>query len=182
MGEATAAMAAAEPALSHLAIEVYQPGLAQLLMRIHDAEVDNVRLLRGDAVDVLRELIEPDSLAGIRIFFPDPWPKTRHHKRRLVKPDFVRLAASRLAPGATLHLATDWADYAEQMRTVCAAEPSLRAAGADGQDVIPRPSWRPVTKFELRARQEGARCGICLYERTPADAHADHTVADRVDA
>ena len=132
MGECIVAMGAAEPGQSQLAIEVYQPGLAQLLMRIRDAGVDNVRLLRGDAVDVLRELIKPDSLAGIRIFFPDPWPKQRHHKRRLIQRDFVKLAASRLAPSATLHLATDWADYAEQMRAVCAAEPALRAAGAEG--------------------------------------------------
>jgi tRNA (guanine-N7-)-methyltransferase len=187
MGEATAAMAAAEPELSHLAIEVYQPGLAQLLMRIREAGMDNVRLLRGDAVSVLREWIEPDTLAGIRIFFPDPWPKTRHHKRRLVQPDFVRLAASRLAPGATLHLATDWADYAEQMRTVCAGEPSLRATGPDRTGVIPRPPWRPMTKFELRAREEGRPVWDLRYERAMADAHADQaaadqTVADRVEA
>jgi tRNA (guanine-N7-)-methyltransferase len=182
MGEATVATAAAEPGLSYLAIEVYQPGLSQLLMRIREAEVDNVRLLRGDAVQVLRALIEPGSLAGIRIFFPDPWPKTRHHKRRLVQPDFVRLAASRLAGGATLHLATDWADYAEQMRTVCAGEPSLRAAGADGRDVIPRPPWRPVTKFELRARQQGRPVWDLLYQRTPAGSPVDQAVADRVDA
>ncbi len=182
MGEATVAMAAAEPGLSHLVIEVYQPGLAQLLMRLREAGVDNVRLLRGDAVPVLRELIEPDSLTGLRIFFPDPWPKTRHHKRRLVQPDFVRLAASRLAPGATLHLATDWTDYAEQMRAVCAAEPALRAAGAEGSDVIPRPSWRPLTKFELRAQREDRPVWDLLYERTPADTPAGHGVADRVEA
>ncbi|MGH3585969.1 MAG: tRNA (guanine(46)-N(7))-methyltransferase TrmB, partial [Pseudonocardia sp.] len=103
MGESTAALAAASPDVDHLAVEVYEPGLAQLLMRMAQAELTNVALLRGDAVALLRERVPPASLGGIRIFFPDPWPKRRHRKRRLVQPNFVALAASRLAPGATLH-------------------------------------------------------------------------------
>ncbi len=152
MGETTAALAAAEPDVDHLAVEVYEPGLAQLLMRIAAAGLTNQRLLRGDGVTLLTEAIAPASLDEIRIFFPDPWPKRRHHKRRLVQPDFVRLAASRVREGGRIHLATDWPDYADQMRSVCAAEPSLRPLGALGTDGWPvRPAWRPLTKFERRA-------------------------------
>jgi tRNA (guanine-N7-)-methyltransferase len=165
MGESTAALAAAAPELNHLAVEVYQPGLAQLLMRIRDRQLSNLRLIRGDAVRVLRELIEPDSLAGIRVYFSDPWPKRKHHKRRLVQPPFVTLAATRLRPGGTLHLATDWAHYADQMYTACQAEPLLvnTAPGAVGW--TPRPDWRPLTKFEQRARAEGRAVRDLIYAR-----------------
>ncbi|MFC5996066.1 tRNA (guanosine(46)-N7)-methyltransferase TrmB [Pseudonocardia hispaniensis] len=155
MGESTAALAAAEPDVDHLAVEVYEPGLAQLLMRAAQAGLTNLQLLRGDAVELLCACVPPDSLDGIRIFFPDPWPKRRHHKRRLVQPPFVALAASRLRPGATVHLATDWADYADQMRAVCAAEPLLRNAADTPDGWTPRPGWRPMTKFEQRAVAEG---------------------------
>ena len=152
MGETTAALAAAEPDDDHLAVEVYEPGLAQLLMRIADAGLTNQRLLRGDAVTLLSDALGPESLDEIRIFFPDPWPKRRHHKRRLVQPDFVRTAVSRIRGGGRLHLATDWPDYAEQMRTVCSAVPALRPLGAQAADGWPeRPAWRPLTKFERRA-------------------------------
>lgn len=152
MGETTAALAAAEPHLNYLAIEVYEPGLAQLLLRAEALGLTNLRLLRGDAVTALADHVEPGSLAGVRIFFPDPWPKKKHHKRRLVQPGFVALVASRLAVGARLHLATDWASYADQMLAVCSAEPLLRNQFTDW---APRPDWRPVTKFETRARAEG---------------------------
>lgn len=165
MGESTAALAAAAPAIDHLAVEVYQPGLAQLLMRIRELGITNLRLLRADAVKVLTEHVAPDSLHGIRLYFPDPWPKRRHHKRRLVQPSFVALAASRLAPGGTLHLATDWQHYADQMRVVCDAEPALRPDRAPGQDWTPRPPWRPLTKFEQRAGQEGRPVRDLLYTR-----------------
>jgi tRNA (guanine-N7-)-methyltransferase len=166
MGESTAAMAAAAPDVDHIAVEVFEPGLAQLLMRIADAGTANVALLRGDAVALLRERVPEASLTGIRIFFPDPWPKRRHRKRRLVQPEFVALAASRLATGGTLHLATDWDDYATQMRAVCSAEPLLEntAAGEPG-GWTPRPQWRPVTKFEQRARVEGREVHDLLYRR-----------------
>jgi tRNA (guanine-N7-)-methyltransferase len=156
MGETTSRLAAAAPELNYLAVEVYQPGLAQLLLRAEALGLANLRLLRGDAVDLLTDHVEPGALAGMRIFFPDPWPKKRHHKRRLVQPEFVALAASRLAPGAVLHLATDWAEYADQMMEVLSAEPLLRNqhAGEPG-GWAPRPSWRPVTKFETRANEEG---------------------------
>lgn len=162
MGETTSRLAAAAPELNYLAVEVYQPGLAQLLLRAEAMELANLRLLRGDAVDLLTDHLRPDSLAGLRIFFPDPWPKKRHHKRRLVQPEFIALAASRLAPGAVLHLATDWADYAEQMLAVLSAEPLLRNAH-DGW--APRPDWRPVTKFESRANAEGRISRDLMFHR-----------------
>jgi tRNA (guanine-N7-)-methyltransferase len=165
MGESTAAMAAAAPDVDHLAVEVYQPGLARLLIRIRDQGLTNLRLLRGDAVRVLRDHLEPGSLAGIRVYFSDPWPKRRHHKRRLIQPGLVALAASRLVPGGTLHLATDWAQYAEQMREICDAEPLLRNTAPDG-GWTPRPPWRPLTKFEQRALAEGREVRDLLYSRT----------------
>jgi len=162
MGETTAALASAAPEVNYLAVEVYPPGLAQLLMRAEEAGLANLRLLRGDAVDLLRDHVPPGALAEVRIFFPDPWPKKRHHKRRLVQPEFVGLVASRLSMGGRLHLATDWENYAEQMLAVCSARPELRNAYPDW---APRPSWRPVTKFESRARQEGRASFDLIYER-----------------
>jgi len=173
-GESTAAQAAAAPEVDHLAVEVFEPGLAQLLMRVEEAGLTNLRLLRGDAVDLLRERVPSASLAAIRIFFPDPWPKRRHHKRRLVQPEFAALAASRLAPDGTLHLATDWADYAAQMHEVCTAEPLLENVTTDPDGWTPRPPWRPITKFERRARAEGREVRDLLFRRvakvpTPPD-------------
>ena len=156
MGETTSRLATAAPELNYLAVEVYQPGLAQLLLRAEALELTNLRLLRGDAVDLLERHIAPGSLAGLRLYFPDPWPKKRHHKRRLVQPAFVALAASRLAPGAVVHMATDWADYADQMMEVLSGEPLLRNQHPDEPGGwAPRPRWRPVTKFESRANDEG---------------------------
>ena len=176
MGESTAALAAAAPDVDHIAVEVYEPGLAQLLMRIADAGLTNVVLLRGDAVALLEERVPPGSLAGMRIFFPDPWPKRRHRKRRLVQAEFVALAASRLEPGGLLHLATDWDDYATQMRAVCDAEPALENTAADRPGGwTPRPEWRPVTKFEQRARLEGRTVRDLVYRSRHAEAPRDHT-------
>ena len=164
-GESTAVQALAAPEADHLAVEVFEPGLAQLLMRIDEAAVANLRLLRGDAVELLREAVPLASLTTVRVYFPDPWPKRKHHKRRLVQPEFVALVASRLVPGGTLHLATDWADYALQMREVVSAEPLLEntATGPDGW--APRPSWRPLTKFERRALAEGRDVRDLLLRR-----------------
>ncbi|MGH3979799.1 MAG: tRNA (guanosine(46)-N7)-methyltransferase TrmB [Pseudonocardiaceae bacterium] len=164
MGESTTAMAAARPDLDHLAVEVYKPGLAQLLLRMEAAGITNLRLLRGDALDLLADHVAPGTLHGVRVFFPDPWPKRRHHKRRLVQPGFVSLVASRLEVGGTLHLATDWEGYAEQMLTVCSAEPALRNTSQQGW--TPRPAWRPVSKFEQRARAEGRVVRDLLLTRT----------------
>jgi tRNA (guanine-N7-)-methyltransferase len=163
MGESTAAMALEAPDVDHFAVEIYQPGLAQLLLRIEQAEISNVRLLRGDAYTVLHEHVAASSLHAVRIYFPDPWPKRRHHKRRLVRPELVALVTSRLAVGATLHLATDWEPYAQEMLAACTAEPGLRNTASHG--FATRPAWRPVTKFEQRARDEGRVVRDLLFAR-----------------
>jgi tRNA (guanine-N7-)-methyltransferase len=175
MGESTAAMAAAAPEVDHVAVEVFEPGLAQLLMRVQDAGLTNLALLRGDAVALLREHVPQGSLDGVRVYFPDPWPKRRHRKRRLVQPGVVALVASRLRPGGTLHLATDWADYATQMRAVCSAEPLLHNTAAPGSEGwTERPDWRPVTKFEQRARVEGRAVHDLLFRRGSSGPPSDH--------
>lgn len=152
MGDATASIAAATPQCDFIGIEVHPPGVGALLQRLDAGGLRNVRIVQHDAVAVLHEMIAPGSLAGAMVFFPDPWPKKRHHKRRLIQPPFVALLASRLAPGATLHLATDWAPYAEQMLQVLGAEPAL-ANTVDG--FAPRPAHRPLTKFEQRGQRLG---------------------------
>ncbi|HEX2132033.1 MAG TPA: tRNA (guanosine(46)-N7)-methyltransferase TrmB [Actinophytocola sp.] len=162
MGETTARLAQAAPELNYLAVEVYPPGLAQLMMRAETMGIENLRLLRGDAVVLLERHVPAGSLHGVRIFYPDPWPKKKHHKRRLVQPSFVALVASRLEPGGRVHLATDWADYAEQMLEVLSAEPLLRNV-YDGW--APRPSWRPLTKFESRAEEVGRTSRDLVFER-----------------
>lgn len=151
MGETTAQIAAANPGVNYLAVEVYPAGLGALMGRLQTQALNNVRVLAQDAVLVLNQMIAPGSLAGVHIFFPDPWPKKRHHKRRLVQPGFVSLLATRLAPGGTLHCATDWLPYAEQMLSVLSAEPLLRnTSPAPDPGWYPRPAWRPLTKFERR--------------------------------
>jgi tRNA (guanine-N7-)-methyltransferase len=166
MGETTAALAKAAPELNYLAVEVYPPGLAQLMMRAEAMDIENLRLARGDAVVLLDEHVAADSLHGVRIFYPDPWPKKKHHKRRLVDGEFVALVASRLEPGGRLHLATDWENYAEQMREVLDAEPLLRNVHADQPDGwAPRPPWRPMTKFESRAEEAGRISRDLVFER-----------------
>ncbi|USX56845.1 tRNA (guanosine(46)-N7)-methyltransferase TrmB [Lentzea sp. HUAS12] len=163
MGETTSQLVAAAPELNYVAAEVYKPGLAQLLLRAeHLGGLDNLRVLRGDAVVLLTDHIAPASLHGVRIFFPDPWPKKKHHKRRLVQPEFVSLIASRLEPGGVLHLATDWENYAEQMLEVCSGERLLTNV-YDGW--APRPDWRPVTKFEQRAVNEGRVSHDLMFRR-----------------
>jgi tRNA (guanine-N7-)-methyltransferase len=162
MGETTALLSQAEPDVNYVAVEVYEPGLAQLMLRVEGLGIQNLRLLRGDAVTVLERHIAPGSLHGVRIFFPDPWPKKKHHKRRLVQPEFVALVASRLRVGGRLHLATDWESYADQMLAVCTAEPLLRN---EFDDWAPRPDWRPVTKFETRARAEDRISRDLMFQR-----------------
>ncbi len=152
MGETTALIAQARPENNYLGIEVHTPGVGSLLKRIAEERLANLRTIQHDAVEVLEHMIAAASLAGAHIFFPDPWPKKRHHKRRLIQPDFVRLLASRLAPGAYLHAATDWEEYAEQILAVFGAEPSL-VNTAPG--FAPRPDYRPQTKFESRGLKLG---------------------------
>ena len=166
MGETTSQLAAAAPELNYVAVEVYDPGLGQLMLRAEKLGVENLRLLHGDAVVLLTEHVEPGSLHGVRLFFPDPWPKKKHHKRRIVSPSFAALVASRLAPGGTFHMATDWENYAEQMLEVCSAEPALRNRYADEPGGwAPRPEWRPVTKFEQRADVEGRVSHDLIFEK-----------------
>jgi len=148
MGETTVQIARAHPETDFLAIEVHAPGVGSLLRRIEAEGLANLRVIRHDAVEVLSRMIADGSLAGIHLFFPDPWPKKRHHKRRLVQPEFVSLAARKLAPGAYLHAATDWPDYAEQMLAVLSAEPLLENTAAR---FAARSGHRPQTKFERRA-------------------------------
>lgn len=152
MGETTARIAADNPATNYLAIEVHAPGVGSLLRQLEEARLGNVRIVQHDAVEVLRDMVPADSLAAIHVFFPDPWPKKKHHKRRLVQPPFASLAASRLAPGGMLHVATDWQEYAEHVLGVLSATESLENT-AEG--FAPRPATRPETKFERRGLKLG---------------------------
>ncbi|SMP59696.1 tRNA (guanosine(46)-N7)-methyltransferase TrmB [Noviherbaspirillum suwonense] len=152
MGGTTAAIAAAMPDSNFLGVEVHTPGVGSLLKLIGEQELRNLRLIQHDAVEVVNHMIAPRSLAGVHVFFPDPWHKARHNKRRLIQPAFVALLASRLAPGGYLHCATDWEDYATQMLDVLGADPSLENTAAG---YAPRPSYRPVTKFENRGLKLG---------------------------
>ena len=157
MGEGLVETATAHPDTDFLGVEVHTPGVGALLKQIGERGLTNVRVIQHDAVEVLERMIAPDSLAGVRVFFPDPWHKKRHHKRRLIQPPLVALLASRLAPGGFMHLATDWQDYAEQMLAVLSAEPLLANTGTD---FVPRPDTRPLTKFE----QRGIRLGHGVWD------------------
>jgi len=159
MGESTAAIALAQPERNFLGVEVYPAGVGSLLRQIDEAGLSNLRIIQHDAIDVLMHMILPASLAAVHVFFPDPWPKARHHQRRLIRPEVVALIASRLAPGGVLHCATDWAHYALQMLEVLSSEPLLEnTAGevrlseaiADARGFAERPAYRPPTKFERR--------------------------------
>lgn len=152
MGETTAEIAAAHPGNDYLGIEVHTPGVGSLLKQINERGLSNVRIVQHDAAEVLQHMVPPSSLDGMHIFFPDPWPKKRHHKRRLIQPAFVALAASRLKPAGYIHAATDWQEYAEQMLAVLGAEPALENTAAAFAD---RPAYRPQTKFESRGLRLG---------------------------
>jgi tRNA (guanine-N7-)-methyltransferase len=162
MGETTVRIAAENPDSDYLAIEVHAPGVGSLLRRIAEEGLTNVRVVQHDAVEVLRDMVPSESLAAIHVFFPDPWPKKRHHKRRLVQPAFADLAASRLAPEGRLHVATDWQEYAERILEVLTATHGLRNT-AEG--FAPRPPWRPETKFERRGRRLGHGVWDVLFTR-----------------
>ena len=157
MGEGLAEIAAAHPGNDYLGVEVHTPGVGALLKQVGERGLTNVRIVQHDAVEVLTHMLAPASLAGIHIFFPDPWHKKRHHKRRLIQPLLVQLLASRLQEGGYIHLATDWQDYAEQMLAVLTAEPKLQNTVTD---YAPRPDTRPLTKFE----QRGIRLGHGVWD------------------
>jgi tRNA (guanine-N7-)-methyltransferase len=162
MGQATAAIAAAQPEHDFLGVEVHEPGVGALLQRIAAQRLANLRIVRHDAVGVLESMIAPSSLAAVHVFFPDPWPKKRHWKRRLIQPAFVALLASRLAPGGIVHCATDWQPYAEQMLAVLRAEPRLENTA---QGYAPRPAHRPETKFERRGLALGHGVWDLIFRR-----------------
>jgi len=157
MGETTAAIAQAHPQNDYLAIEVHSPGVGSLLKQIGEMNLSNVRIIQHDAVEVLRNMIPDASLDGAHIFFPDPWHKKRHNKRRLIQPPLVALLTQKLKPGAYIHVATDWQDYAEQVLAVLSAEPLLQNTATD---YAPRPDYRPLTKFE----QRGLKLGHGVYD------------------
>ena len=162
MGRTTAEIAEAHPQNNYLGVEVHTPGVGSLLKEIQVRGLGNIRVIQHDAVEVLTNMLADGVLAGIHVYFPDPWPKKRHHKRRLIQPEFVALLARKLAPGAYLHCATDWEDYALQMLEVLGAEARLRNT-AEG--FATRPQWRPITKFELRGLNLGHGVWDLLFEK-----------------
>ncbi|MDN5871972.1 MAG: tRNA (guanosine(46)-N7)-methyltransferase TrmB [Nitrococcus sp.] len=160
-GEALAELALRHPQRGYLGVEVYRAGLGRLLCELERQDIRNVRLVCADAVEVMRCNIADSALAGIQVFFPDPWPKRRHHKRRLIQPDWVALAACRLAVGGFLHLATDWQEYAEHMLEVVEGSAQFTNAAGPGQ-FAPGPGERPSTRFERRGRNKGH----CVWDLT----------------
>ena len=164
MGETTARIAAENPHNDYLAIEVHAPGVGSLLKQLEENGSTNVRVAQHDAVEVVREMVPPGSLAGIHVFFPDPWPKKRHHKRRLIQPAFAALLASRLAPGGYLHVATDWQEYAEHVLAVLQQTSGLRNTA---EAFAPRPATRPETKFERRGIRLGHGVWDIVFTREP---------------
>lgn len=165
MGQTTAEIAAANPDKDYLGVEVHTPGVGSLLKLIGEQGLGNIRIVQHDAIEVLERMIPDASLAGVHIYFPDPWPKKRHHKRRLVQPALVQLLAGKLAPGGYLHCATDWEDYAAQMLQVLSGELQLKNAA---RDFAQRPAWRPLTKFEQRGLRLGHGVWDLLFERRKA--------------
>jgi tRNA (guanine-N7-)-methyltransferase len=162
MGETTAAIARDHPEHDYLGIEVHTPGVGSLLKRIADLHLENVRIVQHDAVEVLQHMIAPAVLAGVHLFFPDPWPKKRHHKRRLIQPPFVALLASRMKPGATVHACTDWEEYAQQMLQVLSADRALENTAVGYAE---RPESRPETKFERRGLDLGHRVWDLVFRK-----------------
>ena len=162
MGDATAAIAQSQFGTNFLGLEVHSPGVGALLKRVGEMSLSHVRIVQHDAVEVVQHMVPLQSLAGVHVFFPDPWHKSRHHKRRLIQPQFVALLAARLAQGGYLHCATDWEPYAQQMLEVLSAEPSLRNT-AEG--FAPRPDYRPLTKFEQRGLKLGHGVWDLVFKR-----------------
>ena len=165
MGDATARIAQALPGTDFIGVEVHEPGVGALLKRIGELGLANLRLIQHDAVEVLDHMITPRSLAGVHIFFPDPWHKKRHNKRRLIQPAFVRELCSRIAEGGYLHCATDWEPYAQQMLEVLAAEPTLVNVC---EGFAPRPAYRPLTKFENRGLALGHGVWDLVFKLAPS--------------
>ena len=165
MGESTAAIAQARPEMNFLGVEVYDAGVGALMQKAQAQGLNNIRIIQDDAVAVVRHGLEPESLAGAHVFFPDPWPKKRHHKRRLLKAEFVAALASRLKAGAALHIATDWPDYAQEILEVLLREPLLMNASPNADGYCPRPDYRPLTKFEQRGLRLGNPVADLIFLR-----------------
>lgn len=166
-GESLAQMAAAAPERNYLGVEVHRPGIGGLLLLLAQGGLENVRVMQRDAVEVLKLNISDAALDAVHLFFPDPWPKKRHHKRRIVQPDFVALVARKLKPGGVFHLATDWQDYAEHMAAVMGASPAFEGLAGPGAG-SPRPAHRPETRFERRGRRLGHGVWDLVFRRRPA--------------
>jgi len=165
MGETTEKIALARPQDNFLGVEVFNAGVGAMLKRIDESGLTNVRIIQHDAVEVLQHMIAPGSLAGVHIYFPDPWPKKRHHKRRLIQPPLIKLLSSRMQSGAYIHLATDWENYAEQMLEVLSGEDTLE--NTVGERYAPRPDFRPQTKFETRGLRLGHGVWDLIFRRKP---------------
>jgi len=163
-GESLAAMALQNPDRCYLGVEVHRPGVGSLLLNIERLGLTNLRVSMTDSVELLQTQIPDESLSAVQVFFPDPWPKARHHKRRLIQADFVQLLRAKLKPGGTLHLATDWIDYAEHMLLVMEAADGFSNVAGPGK-FLPRPDWRPETKFERRGIGLGHPVSDLLYKR-----------------
>jgi tRNA (guanine-N7-)-methyltransferase len=161
MGETTAAIAAANPGTDYLGVEVHSPGVGSLLRQLEARSLENVRIVQHDAAEVVEHMIAPASLSGIHVFFPDPWPKKRHHKRRLLQAPFARLLATRLEPGGYLHVATDWDDYADAILEALEQSGLVNAA----ERFATRPAYRPQTKFERRGIRLGHPVRDIVYRR-----------------
>jgi tRNA (guanine-N7-)-methyltransferase len=164
MGVSLVEMAAAAPDSNYIGIEVHHPGVGKLLHSMQEQDVDNIRVYCHDAVEVLRDCIPDESLDLIQIFFPDPWHKRKHNKRRLIQPPFVEQLCKKLKPDATLHLATDWEDYAQQMMDVLSASEQFSNSRGEG-NYTPRPDYRPLTKFERRGERLGHGVWDLLFQR-----------------
>jgi tRNA (guanine-N7-)-methyltransferase len=166
-GEVIGALAETNPHIDYLGIEVHRSGVGRLMLRAQLGALKNVRVICNDAVDVLRDYVADAAVSEILVFFPDPWHKKRHHKRRLIEPSFVSLAASKLRGGGILRLATDWQAYAEQMLAVCNADPWLESLSRDGT-YVPRPEFRPPTRFERRGERLGHGVWDLAYAKRAA--------------
>lgn len=164
-GDATWQMAIAHPEQNFLAVEVHRPGVGHLLLKLEEHDAGNVRVACQDAVELLRQRIPAASLAGVRIYFPDPWPKKRHHKRRIVQAPFVALLAEKIQAGGILHMATDWEPYAEHMLEVMHNSPCFENLSPD-DGPVPKPDWRPETKYEKRGERLGHGVFDLVYRRT----------------
>lgn len=162
MGDSTAQIARSNPENDYLCIEVHTPGVGSLLKQIEESGLSNIRIIQHDAVEVLKYMLAPGTLDGVHIFFPDPWPKKRHHKRRLIQAEFVALLCERLKTGGYLHAATDWEEYATHILATFSAEPRLANTAAD---YAPRPDYRPLTKFEQRGLKLGHGVWDIVFRR-----------------